>query len=257
MSLFELGLGVLKAASPDEKVRRTREAASAWGSGTLALGHALPLPDRPARPDSPELRFPRDMPKRTKSGLKGRIAFIHAIAHIELNAIDLAWDVALRFGAEMPKAFLDDWVSVADDEARHFDLLEQRLRALGSYYGALPAHDGLWEAAENTADDLLARLALVPMTLEARGLDTAPAAVTRLTANGDTETARIMDLIAKEEIDHVAAGVRWFEREAQKRGLEAVPTYKTLLADRFNGSLKPPFNNAARAATGMAEAYYA
>jgi len=201
--------------------------------------------------------LPRDMPRRSKAGVEGRRAFLHAIAHIELNAIDLAWDIIARFtGEDMPRAFFDDWVQVAVDEANHFDMLCQRLRDLDSDYGAYPAHDGLWEAAANTMDDLMARLALVPMVLEARGLDTTPAAVRRLRGNGDHETAAILETIGREEIPHVAAGVRWFEFLARRRRLDAIPTFREIISQRFNGNLKAPFNETARHQAGMSEDYY-
>ena len=197
------------------------------------------------------------MPRRRKGGLAGRLAFIHAIAHIELNAVDLSWDIIARFEEpDMPRAFYDDWVGVALDEAEHFDLLNQRMSALGGAYGDMPAHDGLWEAATNTAHDLLARLALVPMVLEARGLDTTPAAVARLQANGDEPTASLLAKIGREEIPHVAAGVRWFEFIAARRGLDPISAFHALVDELFSGNLKPPFNTEARTAAGMAHAYY-
>ena len=257
-TLCRAALAVLAAPDPAAKVALTRAHAADWRAGAIAeVGTGRP-PDRPARPPKPALRLPRDMPRRRKGGVAGRAAFVHAIAHIELNAIDLAWDIVARFtGEAMPRAFHDDWVGVALDEAEHFDLLSRRLAELGSAYGELPAHDGLWEAAANTADDLMARLALVPMVLEARGLDTTPAAVRRLEANGDAETAAILARIGAEEVPHVAAGVRWFEHLARARGLDPVAHFHDLLRARFAGVLKPPFNSDARAAAGMDPAYWA
>lgn len=235
----------------------TRRFAAAWGSGDISTIGAATLPDRPARPPNPELRPPREMPKRNPGGEAGRIAFVHAIAHIELNAIDLAWDIIARFTEEdLPRAFYDDWLGVAKDEAEHFDLLSRRLGELGSAYGDHPAHDGLWQAAENTADDLLARLALVPMVLEARGLDTTPKAVRRLRGAGDKDSAEILETIGMEEIPHVAAGVRWFEFICAKRGIDPVPAFHRLVTERFKGNLKPPFNEAARAEAGFSPSYY-
>ena len=260
-SLSEAACRVLGAPAPGDKVQLTYDFARAWRAGEITdIGDARP-PDRPARPQKPELLAPGAMPKRSAGGGKRRINLIHAIAHIELNAIDLAWDAVARFAplheqGILPKAFFDDWVQVADDEARHFELLEQRLHELGSAYGDLPAHDGLWEAAENTADDILARMALAPMLLEARGLDTTPGTVEKLRANDDHATADIMDLIAREEIDHVAAGVRWFEHVCSGRNLNPINTFKDLVANRFKGSIKGPFNTAARAQAGMHPDYY-
>lgn len=257
-TLSEAALSVLLEPSAAGKVEHTRAYAAAWSDRRLTeVGCVLP-PDRPARPPRPELRPPRDMPKRRKGGAAGRTAFVHAIAHIELNAIDLAWDIVARFTGEvLPEAFYDDWVSVALDEAEHFAMLSGRLAELGSAYGDLPAHDGLWQAATDTADDLLARLAVVPMILEARGLDTTPDAVRRLSEAGDQETATILETIGREEIPHVAAGVRWFEHLCVRRGLEPVATFRQLVRTRFNGVIKAPFNHAARHAAGMAEPYYA
>ena len=242
---------------PKGKVHRTREAVSAWRAGDLSnLGDARP-PDSPARPVRPELKAPRDMPRRRKGGIAGRRAFVHAIAHIEFNAIDLAWDMVARFeNPELPRAFYDDWVGVAHDEAEHFALLSRHLVDMGITYGDLPAHNGLWEATSSTHHDVLARLALVPMVLEARGLDTTPTAVARLEANGDAVTAAILEKIGREEMPHVAAGVRWFEHVATNRGLDPVATFHDLVAKLFAGSIKPPFNAQARIAAGMSEAYF-
>lgn len=215
------------------------------------------MPHRPARPEKPQLLLPGEMPKRRKGGEAGRAAFIHAIAHIELNAIDLAWDIVARFVDEdMPDAFYSDWVRVALDEADHFDMLNGRLSAMGMSYGDLPAHDGLWEAAERTSDDLLARLALVPMVLEARGLDTTPKAVADLEKAGDRESADMLAKIGREEVPHVAAGVRWFEYLCARRAIEPITTFHGLVHQRFAGTMKPPFNHEARQLAGMAVGYY-
>ncbi len=197
------------------------------------------------------------MPRRRKGGLAGRQAFVHAIAHIELNAIDLAWDIVARFTDEnLPRAFYDDWTGVALDEADHFDMLCRRLGELGCAYGDLPAHDGLWEAAETTADDLLARLAIVPMILEARGLDTTPHAVADLERHDDHETAAILAKIGEEEVPHVAAGVRWFEYLCERRDIEPVAHFHALRQARFKGALKPPFNREMRTKAGMNPEYF-
>jgi uncharacterized ferritin-like protein (DUF455 family) len=256
-TLCEAACQVLDEPAPHQKVALTRRFAAAWRAGHLCkIGQVMP-PERPARPKRPALKSPMDMPRRGKGGLAGKRAFLHAIAHIELNAIDLAWDMVCRFVDEnMPKAFHDDWVGVALDEANHFALLDARLNALDAAYGDLPAHDGLWEAALTTKDDLLARLAIVPLILEARGLDTTPGAVERLLQAGDTETAALLGKIAAEEIPHVAAGVRWFEFLCERRGLACVPTFHQIAASRYAGRLKPPFNTAARSKAGMKAAYY-
>lgn len=257
-TLCDAALAVLTTAAPMDKVRLTREFAAAWREGRIVeVGSAAP-PDRPARPDRPELKLPRDMPKRGKGGSEqNRVALLHALAHIELNAIDLAWDICARFTRQgMPKGFYDDWVQVADDEAKHFDILEKRLNDLGSGYGALPAHDGLWQAAQTTAHDLATRLALVPMVLEARGLDVTPDTIRRLRDVGDTESAAILQLIHDEEITHVAAGRRWFGWLCAQRGADPVEAWQDLVRRHFKGQLKRPFNVDSRRLADFGPEFY-
>ena len=258
-TLSESAVAVLGTGDATDKARASRTAARDWRSRKIAgIGNVVP-PDRPARPERPQLLMPRDMPRRRSGrGPAARIALLHAIAHIELNAIDLAWDLIARFaGAGLPRDFFDDWVRVADEEAKHFGLLSDRLEALGSSYGELPAHDGLWEAAEATAHDLLARLAVVPLVLEARGLDVTPAMIARMERFGDSETASILSVIYTDEITHVAAGMRWFTFECARRDCAPVATWRALVAKHFKGRLKAPFNDRARAEAGFPEAYYA
>ncbi len=198
------------------------------------------------------------MPRRRAGGsLAGRIALLHALAHIELNAIDLAWDLIARFtGEEMPRAFYDDWVAVADEEARHHALIAARLAELGAAYGDLPAHDGLWEAAQATAHDLLARLAVVPLVLEARGLDVTPDMIERLGRLGDAASAKVLQVIYDDEIGHVGTGRRWFDWLCARHGLVPVESYHRLVRKYFRGALKPPFNRAGREAAGLPAAFY-
>jgi uncharacterized ferritin-like protein (DUF455 family) len=198
------------------------------------------------------------MPKRRAFGsLAGRIALVHALTHIELNAIDLAWDLVVRScGEDLPRAFFDGWVGVAAEEAHHFELLAGRLADLGVAYGDLPAHDGLWEAAAATAGDLLARLAVVPLVLEARGLDVTPEMAARLERVGDLQTAAVLQCIYRDEIGHVAVGLRWFEHLCQIRGLNPEAVFHDRVRRCFKGHLKPPFNHAARAAAGLPARYY-
>lgn len=256
-SLAAGAVAVLEAAAPDEKVALALCVAAAWRAGALAAGSAAP-PDRPGRPARPALLPPREMPKRRAAGSPAsRIALLHALAHIELNAIDLAFDVVARFGADRTPDFLDDWVRVGAEEAGHFALLAARLAELGAGYGDLPAHDGLWQAAEATRHDLLARLAVVPLVLEARGLDVTPETVARLERQGDVASAGILQRIYADEIGHVAIGRRWFEAEAAARGLDPVPTWQALVRAHFKGSLKPPFNLEARDAAGFPSRYFA
>jgi uncharacterized ferritin-like protein (DUF455 family) len=248
---------VLLTADPVEKSGLSRHHAARWRAGELGALYDVPMPDRPARPPRPELLPPSRMPKRGRAGSeRSRIALLHALAHIEFNAIDLAWDAAGRFGGAMPRAFTDDWVAVADDEARHFMLLADRLAELGAAYGDLPAHDGLWEAAMSTADDLLARLAVVPQVLEARGLDVTPATESRLRAAGDKLSADVLNTIYRDEIVHVSIGNRWFRHLCDELRIEAAPTFQRLVSSRFKGALKRPFNDSARIEAGLTPAFY-
>ncbi len=248
---------VLDAANPATKVALARKASRDWRLGRLSPKFDLPMPDRPARPDEPVLLAPSQMPRRGRGGSeRGRTALIHALAHIEFSAIDLAFDMAGRFGARYPRAFTDDWLAVGADEAMHFALLDRRLKTLGSRYGAMPAHDGLWEAAAETAHDPLARLAVVPMVLEARGLDVTPAALDRFAGAGDVVTARILQRILTDEIRHVAAGTRWFQFGCRAAGVEPEIHWQMLVSRHFRGVLKPPFNDSARDSAGLTREYY-
>jgi uncharacterized ferritin-like protein (DUF455 family) len=256
-SIAEACRAVLLTAAPHAKVKAARAAARAWRRGALTHRFDVAMPDRPARPPRPESLPPNRMPKRGKAGSeRSRIAMLHALAHIEFGAIDLAFDIAGRFGAGMPAAFVDDWLSVGADEAIHFALLDRRLKTLGSHYGALPAHDGLWQAATDTAGDLLARLAVVPMVLEARGLDVTPAIVGAFERAGDRRSAAILGRIYRDEIRHVAAGTYWFRSGCESRGIAPVPEWRRLLGSHFRGAIKPPFNDSARDEAGLSRDYY-
>ena len=234
-----------------------RKVARDWRLGRLAFAFDAAMPDRPARPERPELLPPNRMPKRGKAqSERGRIALWHALAHIEFAAISLALDAAGRFGAEMGREFVSDFLSVAADEAMHFALLDRRLRALGSHYGALPAHDGLWDAAQETRHDVAARLAVVPMVLEARGLDVIPGAIARLRESGDSAGTRILERILDDEIRHVAFGSKHFFAECERRNEDPRALWKTLLNLHFRGSVKPPFNDSARSAAGLPLEFY-
>jgi len=256
-SIAEAARDVLDTADPAAKVRVARAAARAWRRGQLTHGFDMPMPDRPARPALPELLAPGQMPKRGKGGsARGRIALLHALAHIEFVAIDLAFDLIGRFGCEFPRGFVDDWIAVGADEAMHFALLDRRLRSLGSHYGALPAHDGLWESAAATAHDALARLAVVPMVLEARGLDVTPETIVRFVSAGDEPSARILQRILTDEIRHVEAGTRWFEYGCSRSGYTPESHWRSLVERYFRGMIKPPFNDSARNSAGLTLKYY-
>lgn len=227
----------------------------------MALDETLPVePDAeivapagiPGRPARPELVAHHTLELRSVATPEGRAALIHSIAHIELNAIDLALDIVWRF-ARMPEAFYRDWVRIAKEEAKHFSLLREHLLSLGCDYGSFRAHNALWDMAEKTKGDLLARIALVPRTLEARGLDASPAVKKKLVSVGDHRAGEILDLILREEIGHVAAGNRWYRHLCTERGLDPVATYAAL-ARRHNAPLlRGPFNLDARRAAGFEE----
>lgn len=260
ISIGEAACQVLLTPDPGEKAALSRKMAVQWRAGDLSEDCLAMPPDRPARPGDPVLLPPAKMPRRRGGATRNRIALLHAVAHIEFNAIDLAWDMVARFarfdGETMPRAFLDDWVGVADDEARHFSMIRERLLALGADYGDLPAHDGLWQAAEATRHDALARLAVVPMVLEARGLDVTPSMIERLQGMGDEKSAASLKVIYEDEISHVAAGERWFRYLCRRRGKDIQTHFHALVRENFAGLLKPPFNHDARLAAGMQTGLY-
>ncbi len=199
------------------------------------------------------------MKRRGPGSLAGRIALLHALAHIELNAIDLACDLVARFsddtGEALPRAFAEDWIKVADEEGKHFLMLEARLAELGASYGDLPAHDGLWQAAEATAHDFAARLAIVPLVHEARGLDVTPQTVAALERAGDDVSARVLETIYRDEIGHVSAGVRWFAFAAKNRNTSPAELFDASVEAYHTGTLKGPYNEPARREAGMVELF--
>ena len=250
-------LGVLHTADPAAKVMAARSVARAWRRGALSHRFSDQMPDVPARPEQPVLLRPGAMPRRGKgTSIVRRIALIHALAHIEFVAIDLAFDMIGRFGSEFPRKFTDDWMRVGAEEAMHFVLLDRRLREMGSWYGALPAHDGLWNAAVDTAYDASARLAIVPMVLEARGLDITLDTVERFRQQGDHHTAKVLNRIYDDEIKHVSYGTKWFEYACKRIGLPPHGHWRELVKTHFKGGLKPPFNDSARQAAGLTQDYY-
>ena len=211
----------------------------------------LPI-SAPGRPLLPELVSPADVPRRRLGSAAGRASLVHAIAHIEFNAINLALDAAYRF-RDFPNEYYLDWLSVAWDEVRHFRMLEQRLQDMGYMYGDFPAHNGLWEMAVKTAQDPMIRMALVPRVLEARGLDVTPGMIKRLEAAGDPQTVAALRVILAEEVRHVAIGTRWFKWCCEQRKLEPENEFRKLL-EEYYGKLKGPFNHPARLAAGFSEA---
>ena len=220
--LTQMALNVLGTANAHDKAHKTRHYATLWREGNIReVGQVTDMPNRPARPEKPALLMPRDMPKRKKGNHdKNKINLLHALSHIELNAIDLAWDIIARFsgyynaaeGFALPIDFYEDWLKVADDEAKHFLMLSAELEKFGKAYGDLPAHDGLWESADKTAHDFAARLAIVPMVLEARGLDVTPHMIELMQSQGDNQMADTLQIIYNDEITHVQAGTVWFKK---------------------------------------------
>ena len=260
-TLADMAVEVLMCPGGRDKTALGRRHAAAWfaaraDGAPLAIGRATP-PDRPARPALPELLPPRDMPRRRPGTLPGRLALLHAVAHIELNAVDLHWDILARFShVPMPIGFADDWVKAADEEAKHFNLMCDCLEAHGSHYGALPAHEGMWRAAEDTAGDFMGRLAVVPMVLEARGLDVTPQMVEIFRKAGDAQAVAALETIYAEEVGHVAYGSKWFHFLCGRHDLDPKETFHGLVRRYFHGALKPPFNTEKRAEAGLPPDFY-
>ena len=254
--LFAAARLCLLERDPATKVALTETwAAALRGASTDGPGDAAAIEsiDEPGRPERPRLIEPRKLPQRGLGSVEGRAALVHAIAHIEFNAINLAWDAVYRFRG-MPADYYADWVGVAADEARHFRLLCARLNDMGHAYGDFDAHDGLWDMARQTADSCLRRMALVPRVLEARGLDVTPGMIARLRSVGDHATVEILELILREEVAHVAAGSRWFSWCCDRAGVDAESTFADLLERFMRGSLRGPFNTEARLRAGFSDA---
>lgn len=260
-TLSDMAVEVLTTADGRAKTALSHRHAAAWfaaraDGNPLPVGTASP-PLRPARPERPELLSPRDMPRRRPGSPAGRIALLHAVAHIELNAVDLHWDIIARFGhVPMPPGFFDDWVRAADEESKHFNLLCDCLDAFGSHYGALPAHAGMWRAAEDTAGDLPGRLAVVPMVLEARGLDVTPGMIAIFRQAGDVQAVAALETIYAEEVGHVAYGSKWFNWLCGRDNLDPKDRFHSLVRQYFHGALKPPFNVEKRAEAGLPPDFY-
>ncbi|MGN6789009.1 MAG: ferritin-like domain-containing protein [Rhodanobacteraceae bacterium] len=253
--LFEAARRCIDCAEPEAKVASTRQTFEALCAGRLSMHDdgVPPLPiDMPGRPCRPNLVMPRDVPQRGLGSEEGRAALVHAVAHIEFNAINLAWDAVYRFRG-MPDDYYRDWASVAHDESRHFRMLSARLAQLGHAYGDFDAHNGLWEMAVKTAHSCLARMALVPRVLEARGLDVTPGLISRLRSVGDNATADILEIILREEVPHVAAGTRWFRHCCGREARDPDAIFAELLREYVPTGLRGPFNLDARRAAGFGE----
>jgi uncharacterized ferritin-like protein (DUF455 family) len=238
----------------ERKLALTDTTAVAWQAGMLALDGWSDAADivEAGRPVRPELVHPNRLPRRRLGSEQGRLALIHAIAHIEFNAINLAWDAVQRFPG-LPDDFYSDWIQVAREEVYHFRLLRERLRAGGIDYGDFPAHNGLWEMAMRTAHDPLVRMALVPRMLEARGLDVTPGIMQRFAQIGDQETVAALQVILDEEVGHVQFGSRWFNHLCEQRGLAPEQTYFELLQRFVEGEIRCPLHRQARRQAGFSE----
>lgn len=260
-TLAASAVDVLTTASALEKAAKSRRHAAAWFAGRAA-GTAMPIgsaqpPLRPSRPERPELLAPRDVPRRRPGTPHGQKALLHAVAHIELNAIDLHWDIVARFtDLSLPLDFYDDWVRTADEEAKHFNLLHDCLVARGGFYGEMPAHAEMWRAAEDTAGDLLARLTVVPLILEARGLDVTPPMLAIFRKAGQMDAVAALETIYGEEVGHVAHGMKWFRHLCTAEGRDPEATFQDLARRYFKGAVKPPFNTDKRDAAGLPGAFY-
>ena len=259
--LAHMAEAVLRTADGREKTALSRRLAARWQAARRAgetpeIGRADP-PMHPARPAAPALLSPRDVPRRRPGSPEGRIALLHAVAHIELNAVDLHWDIIARFShVPMPIGFFDDWVKAADEESKHFNLMCDCLEAMGSHYGALPAHAGMWRAAEDTATDFMGRLAVVPMVLEARGLDVTPGMIEVFRKAKVDDAVAALETIYSEEVAHVAYGSKWFHFLCGREDLDPKVAFHRLVQKYFHSPLKPPFNEEKRAEAGIPPDFY-
>jgi uncharacterized ferritin-like protein (DUF455 family) len=253
-SIFEQALLCLKVEDPVQKVEATLALQENWLNQNLKinnLGSVVPLPV-PGRPDKPELVDPRDVPRRKFTSLKGRLTLVHAIAHIEFNAINLALDAVYRF-QNMPEQYYTDWCLVAAEEAQHFTMLSNYLKCHGAGYGDFPAHNGLWEMAVKTDADVLVRMALVPRVLEARGLDVTPGMINKLQATGDTQLITILQKIFDDEIGHVRIGTHWYQTLCKERNFEPDKTFLELIEKYMQGAKFGPFETEARIEAGFSK----
>lgn len=253
-NLYAAAYACLMQTDLDQKLACATQLYADWQAGKLWRENtpdcpvqAIPVPGRPAKP---ELVHPKQVKQRKLSTVEGRRALLHAIAHIEFNAINLGLDAVYRF-RDLPDAYYGDWLQVAAEEAYHFSLLRERLRDFDCIYGDLPAHNGLWEQACKTDHDVMVRMALVPRVLEARGLDVTPGMMQRLREVGDTQTVAILEIILREEIGHVRIGSRWFRYCCEQRGLQPEATFRQLLREVLQAPLRGPFYTEARLQAGF------
>ncbi len=263
MTVADWALCVLSSGNPEHKVQAAFDLQSKWTTHQVLPQQVSKAPDTPARPDKPVLVPPADVPRRRLGSEQGRAALLHAVAHIEFNAIDLAADMIVRFGNDQIFAtnsdrceFISNWITVCADEARHFSMIQSYLNDLGYSYGTFPAHNGLWEAAGATSHDIAARLAIAPMVLEARGLDVTPPMIKKFEKVGDTRSVSILSTIYNEEVDHVKFGTLWFNYVSKRRGYDPKAYFQEQVRSFFKGILKRPFNEIARLKAGLEREYY-
>lgn len=254
MNIYDAAFSCLMEQTPETKKVKTQQLYTDWQAGKYTRDAGKPVEQIivPGRPDKPELVSPQHVKHRKLTSDEGRATLIHAITHIEFNAINLALDAVYRY-RDMPEQYYTDWLQVASEEAYHFSILRERLQELGYEYGDMPAHNGLWEMCVQTDKDVMIRMALVPRVLEARGLDVTPAMMTKLTSAGDHKTVSLLEIILRDEIGHVRIGSHWFKHCCAKRNLEPLATFRQLLIDHMNGSLRGPFYTEARLQAGFSE----
>ncbi len=253
VALREQALNCLIISDPWQKAEATQSLyQQVQEKGFTVSIEVLDVPEIPGRPDKPELVPPRDLPRRRNNQETGHATLIHAICHIEFNAINLALDALARF-ADMPDVYYSDWLQVAYEESTHFQMLNEHLGSMGFQYGDFSAHDGMWEMARKTHHDPLTRMALVPRVLEARGLDVTPKMMDKLRKSGDLRAVEILELILREEVGHVKVGSRWFNYLCEQRDMEPYATFKELLETYFNGEIRGPFHTEARLEAGFTD----
>ena len=253
-TLWQAAQECLLANEAEHKVELTRQAVEDWCNGYLSIDAGEP-PEQECQAGLPaalQLVQPKQLPRRQLSSPEGRAALIHAVTHIEYNAINLAWDAVYRFRG-LPRAFYNDWIKVAGEECYHFSMMASHLQSLGHQYGDLPAHNGLWQMARDTAHDPLVRMALVPRVLEARGLDVTPGMIKRLQSVGDQRAVDILHIILRDEIGHVAIGSRWFNYLCKRRGQDPQDTYVALYQQFFGNNPNRSMNTEARREAGFGE----
>ena len=254
-NIFNIAAYCLHNSDIAKKIEATHHARTLSIKGQLSYKTNKPIQaiSKTRFPEHPLLLPPRDMPKRKLNSLAGKIAFFHALAHIEFIAIYLAWDILYRF-RNLPEQFYQDWLKIADEEAQHYQLIRAHLQAMGSDYGALPAHRGLWDHAEDTAEDILARLAIVPRCMEARGLDVTPQMINKFEQQRDSKSVQLLTRILNDEIGHVEIGSYWFKVLCKEKGLDPEKHYKKMITKFYIGKPKGPFNRELRIIAGFSNA---